>query len=121
MALAMGSESVEAALYDMLRLINSLLARCIKIRLSVVRGEETKEYPLICCEYGENLGYGIKGRVLEVYEPKDLKSEYENKEIYCVPCPSIPNESEIRDFLNDVEKDPTLARKIVLMSYCFKG
>lgn len=119
MALAMGPESVEAALYDMLRLVDSLYAR--KIRVKIVT-EDNKEYSSIsCCEYGEDLGYGIKGVVKEVHEPKELESSYKDKRIYCAPCPPIPYESEIRDFLSDVEKDPSIARKVVLLSCGYKG
>lgn len=123
MALAMSPESVEAALYDMLRLLNSLLARSIRVKLQVVKDKEViREYSSItCCEYGRNLGYGIKGIVTEVHEPKERETEYKNETIYCVPCPLIPNESEIKEFLCDVEKDPSIARRIVLMSYGFKG
>lgn len=122
MALAMGPESIQAALYDMLRLVNSLSNRSIKIKLQVVKDKEVKEYsPITCCEYGKDLGYGIKGTVVEVYEPKSRESEYKNETIYCVPCPSIPSESEIKEFLGEVEKDPSFARRIVLVSYGYKG
>lgn len=119
MALAMSSESVEAALYDMLRLIDSLYARKIRVKLKTT--EDQKDYTLNCCEYDGELGYGIKGVVEEVYEPVELKNKYEGKPIYCVPCPPKPYESEIRDFLSETEKDPSLARRIVLLSYGFRG
>lgn len=109
LALAMGPESIEAALYDMLRLIESLYTRRIKVKIRA--GEKT--YNTTCCEYGEKLGYGIHGVVEEVYEGReDLRSQ----EIDCVPCPPRPSEREIKSFLEAIRRDPSIARKVALLS-----
>ena len=114
MALAMSPDSVETALYDMKRLARSLDAR--KIRVKIVVREKT--YELYCCEYGEDLGYGMYGHVETVLEgPKT----YEGKKIYCVPCPRIPSSEETENFLNEVRKDLSLARRVALIGLGSRG
>ncbi len=110
MALAMGPESIEAALYDMLRLVESLYARKIRVKIDA----NDKTYEITCCEYGEDLGYGIYGEIKDVYEgPKTLMGQ----KIYCVPCPPRPSESEINSFLEKIREDPSIARRIALLSF----
>ena len=116
MAMAMGPESVETALYDILRALDTLYAKSILVKL---RTQEGREYSRIrCCEYGENLGYGIKGVIEEVYDgPRELKGQ----ETYCQPCPSKPSESEIKEFLETIDKDLSIARKTVLRAFGRRG
>ncbi len=112
MALAMSPESVETALYDMLRLIDSLEARSIRVKIKV----KDKDYEVKCCEYGDKLGYGIHGLVLDA-EREDLNG----KNIYCMPCPPRPSVSEITSFLETVNKDPSIARKLVIKAFGHYG
>lgn len=110
LALAMGAESIEAALYDMLRLVESLYGRRNRVRIKA----DKKVYDTTCCEYGEDLGYGIHGVIEKVYEGNE---ELKGKKIYCVPCPPRPDELEIKKFLEDIKEDPSIARKIALLSF----
>lgn len=110
MALALSPESVETALYDMIRLVDSLKQRRIIVKIAT----DNKEYTTSCCEYGEDLGYGIKGIIREVIQgPEDLR----NKSIYCVPCPPKPTRSELTDFLKKVHEDLTIARKATILAF----
>ncbi len=114
MAMAMGSESIEIALYDILRTIDSLYARSILVEIE----KDNKIYKIRCCEYGEDLGFGMKGKIVKIYEgPKELMG----KTIYCQPCPPKPHENEIHSFLNDVQEDLSIARKIVLKAFGRRG
>jgi len=114
LATSMSPEGVETALYDMERLVRSLLPRRIKIRIK----SREKTYELYCCEYGDKLGYGIYGEVSEVLEgPSSIK----NEKIFCVPCPLIPSEEEVDDFLKEVRSNPSLARRLALIGLGTRG
>jgi len=116
MALAMNSESVEVALYDMLRLIDSLMSRSVVVRLK--SGE--KEYTLRCCEIGDKLGYGVHGAITKVIEGETGYKE--GDKVYCMPCPrNWPTKDEINRFLQAIAEDPFLARKIVLLAFGRRG
>ncbi len=116
MAMAMGPEAVEIALYDMLRTISSLYGRSIVVRM---RSEKDgKEFTVRCCEYDEDkrLGYGIYGDVVEVLEGQgDLKGK-----IQCMPCPRPPREDEVKGFLARVREDPSYARRLVLEAFSIR-
>lgn len=114
MALALSPESVETALYDMLRLVDSLEQHRIIVKIAT----GNKEYTTSCCEYGEDLGYGMKGVVKEVIQgPGNL----ENKSIYCVPCPPKPTRNELAEFLEKVREDLTIARKASILAFGYES
>ncbi len=111
MALALSPESVETALYDMLRLVDSLEQRRIVVRIVA---DKDKEYTISCCEYSEELGYGIRGVVKEVIQGP---GELVDKSIYCAPCPPKPTRTELIDFLRKVHEDITIARKASILAF----
>ncbi len=115
MALAMGPESVEIALYDMLRLVDSLRGRSSVVK---IKGGG-KTYQVRCCEIGRDLGYGIHGVVEEIIEGAPGVSI--GDEVYCAPCPPRPSIDELKSFLEKVKQDPSFARKIAIASFGYKG
>ncbi len=110
--------AIKASLYEALRIANSLKARSIRIalRTKTSQGEE-KTYQLQCCEYGEELGYGIQGVVEGLLEgPEDLKGA----RIYCIPCPPIPSEEELRGFLEKISKDVSIAKEVAILAHAYR-
>jgi len=110
---ALNYESVREALTDAFRIVESLRDRAITAKIRV---EEGKEYTLRCCDYGEGEGPGINGLFVECQD-KSL----EGKKGWCVPCPErLPDEEEVKKFLEEVKQDPSIAKDVALLAHSWR-
>lgn len=111
---ATSSTATMSALYEALRIVRSLTPRASRIRIVTDNG---KSYEVMCCEYGEDLGVGIKGRVEKVLagDKKLLQ-----KTIYCVPCPILPSEDEVREFLAKAKENMEVAKEVAVLAQTYR-
>jgi len=110
---ALNYESVREALTDAFRIVESLRDRAITAKIRVEGG---KEYTVSCCGYGEGEGPGINGIFIECQD-KSL----EGKRGWCVPCPErLPDEEEVKRFLEEVKRDPSIAKDVALLSHTWR-
>ena len=113
---ALNYESVREALIDAFRIIESLKDRSITARIRVGEGSEQKEYTVRCCDYGEGEGPGINGVFVEC-DDESLKE----KEGWCVPCPDkLPDEEEVKRFLEEVKRDVTIAKDVAILAHSWR-
>jgi len=110
---ALNYESGRETLTEAVRGDRSLTVRAITAKIRV---EEGKEYTLRCCDYGEGEGPGINGLFVECQD-KSL----EGKKGWCVPCPErLPDEEEVKKFLEEVKQDPSIAKDVALLAHSWR-
>ena len=115
-AYATSPSAIRASLYEALRIVRSLKAGSLTARIRV--GEDKIYDHIECCEYGEDLGYGVKGLVEEIYSGS---KEYKGKTIYCAPCPGIPDEAELSDFLEESDRNTDVAKEIAILAHTYRS
>lgn len=117
---ALNPESVREALIDAFRIVESLQDRAIhvkiKVKVKTEEGEQEKVYTVRCCDYGEGKGPGINGIFVECEDPSLV-----GKSGWCVPCPSsLPNEEEVKRFIEAVKKDVRVAKDVALLAHSWR-
>lgn len=114
-AYATSPSAVRASLYEALRIVRSLKARSLTARIRV--GDDKVYDPIECCEYGEDLGYGVRGLVEKIYAGPE---EYKGRTIYCTPCPGIPDEAELSSFLEEAGKNTDVAKEAAILAHTYR-
>ncbi len=106
-------ESIKEAVYEALRIIRSLKASAITVEYEV-GGEKRK---VACCEYEEK----ERARYASAVTGKSVTpGRYENKEVACIPCPKIPDENEVADFLTKVKEDTNIAKEVAVLALTYR-
>lgn len=100
---AVSPAAVKQALFEALRIVRSLKGTSKKGKVN------DKVYE--CCEYGD---------IKEGKHHPGLEAAIDGKRQYCVPCPRIPSEDEVREFLEDVERDIDVAREVAILAQTFR-
>lgn len=94
--------AVKQALFEALRIARSLRASAERVRYN--------NREILCCE----VIHPREGRT-----PAAMRLETSEGVVYCIPCPRIPTENEIREFLAAVERDIDVAREVAILAQTF--
>lgn len=114
---ALNYESVREALADAFRIVESLRDGSAWARIRVKREDGgEREIELTCCEYGKGEGPGVNGEFVDCSD-EDMRGERG----WCVPCPHVPDEREVNEFMELVKEDINVAKDVALLAHSFRS
>jgi len=123
---ALNPETVRAAIYEALRIVNSAIRREAIVKLELNEGVKKE---LKVCDWGEmsptSVGHklALKGKLKEVKEgPKELENLI-GKYIYAIKTPRLPSEDELNKFLSNLDspKGLKLAKELAMLALTIRG